>query len=76
VRSNAGVVWLGINLLLSGAAAAAEPEVPPAPDLALLDYLGGLLVEDGRYVGPEDMRSVRAADVADDNEAATAELVR
>ncbi len=76
MRSRACSWWSGISLLLSGVAMAADPQTQPAPDLALLEYLGGMVEDDGQWVGPDDMGAVRSIDVAVDEEAATTQVVR
>jgi hypothetical protein len=75
-RFSVGVRWMGIGLLLGGGAWAAEPEAVPAPDLALLEYLGELVDDDGQWVGPEDMAAARTVRVTMDDEPATTQVVR
>ena len=59
MRASACAVWLGLCVFVSGGAAAAEA-VPDeqGPDIELLEYLGDLVSEHDRWVGPEDMQGV------------------
>ncbi len=57
MRASAGAVCLGIGMLLAGQASAAERAAEPEPDIELLEYLGGLVEEQGRLVGPDDMKA-------------------
>lgn len=80
MRVSACAVWLGLGAFVSGGAAAAEPAVPDesGPDIELLEYLGDLVDEHDRWVGPDDMQGV--VDVEEpmvrDAAAADAEQVR
>jgi hypothetical protein len=57
MRASAGAVWLGIGMLVAAQAPAAERPAEPEPDIELLEYLGGLVQEQGRWVGPDDMKA-------------------
>jgi hypothetical protein len=56
VRVNA--VWISLGMLVGGQASAAESTnaAESGPDIELLEYLGGLVQEQGRWVGPDDMK--------------------
>jgi hypothetical protein len=53
-------VWLGFGLVLGAGAVMADPAPtdPAGPDLELLEYLGGLVSDDDKWVGPDDMQGV------------------
>jgi len=71
MRASAGAVWLGIGMLL-GAQASAEGATEPEPDIELLEYLGGLVQEQGGWVGPDDMKGMvdeRNAPIVRDDDA-------
>jgi len=61
MRGSAGVVWIGLGMLVGGQAPAAENAnaAETDPDIELLEYLGGLVQEQeqGQWVGPDDMKS-------------------
>ena len=59
MRVSACAVWLGLGAFVSGGAAATEA-VPDeqGPDIELLQYLGDLVEEHDRLVGPDDMQGV------------------
>ena len=82
MRASACAVWLGLGVLVSCSAAGAEPAASdePGPDLELLEYLGDLVSEHDRWVGPEDMQGVvdvqESPPVFDGAAAADAEQVR
>jgi hypothetical protein len=59
MRVSAGVVWIGLGVLVGGQAPAAENAnaAETDPDIELLEYLGGLVQEQGQWVGPDDMKS-------------------
>lgn len=72
MRASAGAVWLGIGMLLAGQTSAAEGATEPEPDIELLEYLGGLVQEQGRWVGPDDMKATadeRSAPIVPDDDA-------
>ena len=81
MRASACAVWLGLSVFVSDGAAAAEA-VPDeqGPDIELLEYLGDLVSEHDRWVGPEDMQGVvdvqESSPVLDGAAAADAEQVR
>jgi len=58
MRASAGAVWLGLGLLVGAQTPAAEDANPneQSPDIELLEYLGGLVEEHDRWVGPDDMK--------------------
>ncbi len=60
MRGSAGAVWFGLGMLVGGQAPAAEPANAgeQSPDIELLEYLGNLVQEQGRWVGPDDMKGV------------------
>lgn len=72
--------WLGIGMLMSAGVVAGDPVPDDAagPDLELLEYLGGLVNEDDKWVGPDDMQN--ALDIRDreafPDDKATAEVVQ
>jgi hypothetical protein len=81
MRASVGAVWLGLGVLFAAGAAAADPGASDAqtPDLELLEYLGGLVDEADRWVGPDDMQGALDAggpEMLPDDGAATAEVVR
>ena len=59
MRASAGAVWIGLGILVGGQAQAAESTsaAEPGPDIEMLEYLGGLVEEQGRWVGPDDMKA-------------------
>jgi len=59
MRVKAGAVWFGLGVLFSAHATADEPAASKElfPDMELLEYLGDLVEEHERWVGPDDMRS-------------------
>jgi len=59
MRVKAGAVWIGLGVLFSAHATADEPAASAEqfPDIELLEYLGDLVEEHERWVGPDDMRS-------------------
>lgn len=72
MRASAGAVCLGIGMLLAGPTTAAESATEPEPDIELLEYLGGLVQEQGRWVGPDDMNATadeRKAPIVRDDDA-------
>ena len=77
MRASAGAVWLGLGMLVSGQAPAAEDAVAaePGPDIELLEYLGDLVEEQGRWVGPDDMKGPdeRAPPIVRDDDVGEAE---
>jgi hypothetical protein len=81
MRARAGVVCLGLGVLVGATASAAEHSSPveQSPDIELLEYLGGLVETRDNWVGPDDMQGasdVRAAPIVLDDDAADAEKVR
>jgi hypothetical protein len=77
MRASAGAVWL-LGMLVGAQAPAAEDTKPvePSPDIELLEYLGGMVQEQGRWVGPDDMKSStneHDAPIAQDDERDDAE---
>ena len=58
MRVNAGAVWVGLGVLFSVHATADEPAASQEqfPDIELLEYLGDLVEDHDRWVGPDDMR--------------------
>jgi hypothetical protein len=59
-------------MLLAGQTSAAERATEPVPDIELLEYLGGLVEEQGRLVGPDDMRAttdVQSAPIVGEDDA-------
>jgi len=71
MRASAGAIWLGIGMLLGAQASAAEG-AEPEPDIELLEYLGGLVQEQGGWVGPDDMKGMvdeRNAPIVGDDDA-------
>jgi len=53
--------WRGLGVLIGvgvAATVAADPAPvePAGPDLELLEYLGGLVSDDDKWVGPDDMQ--------------------
>lgn len=78
MRVSAGACCMALLILAAEAAADPAPGDAETPDLELLEYLGGLVDEDDRWVGPDDMQG--ALDARDraalpDDGAATAEVV-
>jgi hypothetical protein len=72
MRASAAAVWLGIGMLLGARASAAEGATEPEPDIELLEYLGGLVQEQGGWVGPDDMKGMvdeRNAPIVGDDDA-------
>jgi hypothetical protein len=72
-------VWLGFGLLFGVGAVMADPAPtdPAGPDLELLEYLGGLVSDDDKWVGPDDMQGVletRDRETIPDDGPATAEV--
>lgn len=65
MRARAGAVWFGLGMLVGGQTPAAEEanRGEQSPDIELLEYLGNLVQEEGRWVGPDDMKG--AADERD-----------
>lgn len=63
MRASTGAVWFGLGMLVGGQAPAAEPANPgeQSPDIELLEYLGDLVLEQGRWVGPDDMKGAADA---------------
>ena len=61
MRGSAGV-WFGLGMRVGGQASAAEPANAgeQSPDIELLEYLGNLVQEQGRWVGPDDMKGAAA----------------
>ena len=59
MRVKAGAVWFSLGVLFSAHAAADQPAASEEqfPNIELLEYLGDLVEEDARWVGPDDMRS-------------------
>jgi hypothetical protein len=57
MRVSAGAVWL-LGMFVVAQVPAAEDTGPgdAGPDLEMLEYLGGLVQEQGRWVGPDDMK--------------------
>lgn len=53
-----------IVLLAAGVTASPARAAPAAPDLDLLEYLGRLEQQEGRWVGPDDMASATPEDEA------------
>jgi hypothetical protein len=81
MRVSACAIWLGLSAFVSGGAAAAEAAPDEqGPDIELLEYLGDLVDDHDRWVGPEDMKGVVDAQdatiVLDGDAAADAEQVR
>jgi hypothetical protein len=66
MRASAGAVWFGLGMLVGGQASAAEPANAgeQGPDIELLEYLGDLVQQQDRWVGPDDMKGA-----ADEREA-------
>ena len=62
MRVKAGAVWFGLGVLFSAHATADEPAASKElfPDMELLEYLGDLVEEHERWVGPDDMRGTDA----------------
>ena len=62
MRVKAGAVWFGLGVLFSAHATADEPAASeePFPDMELLEYLGDLVEDHDRWVGPDDMRGTDA----------------
>jgi hypothetical protein len=62
MRVKAGAVWFGLGVLFSAHATADEPAASeePFPDMELLEYLGDLVEDHERWVGPDDMRGTDA----------------
>lgn len=74
-------VWLGLGLLVGAQVVVADPTPvePPGPDLELLEYLGGLVNDDDKWVGPEDMQGAletRDRETFPDDDEATAEVMQ
>lgn len=74
MRVSAGAVWLGLGMLVGAQAQATESTsaAEPGPDIEMLEYLGGLVEEQGRWVGPDDMKALpdeRDAPVVRDDDA-------
>ena len=77
MRVNACAVWLGLGVFVSGGTAATEAAPDEqGPDIELLQYLGDLVEEHDRLVGPDDMQGVVDMHVVRDGDAADAEQVR
>jgi len=59
MRVSAAVVCIGIGVSIGATARAAEysTTAEPEPDIALLEYLGGLVQERDGLIGPDDMQS-------------------
>ena len=57
MRVNAGAVWFGLGVLISAHATADPPAASEeqSPDIELLEYLGDLVEDHERWVGPDDM---------------------
>ncbi len=60
MRVSACLIGFGLGAWVSGTAAAAESATPAdaGPDIELLEYLGDLVEQQDRWVGPEDMQGV------------------
>lgn len=77
-------MWLGLGVVLGamgarGVGADPAPTDPAGPDLELLEYLGGLVSDDDKWVGPDDMQGVldtRDRETFPDDGPATAEVDR
>ncbi len=59
MRVSASAVWFGLGMLVGGRRRPPKVRrrIEPGPDIELLEYLGGLVQEQGRWVGPDDMRA-------------------
>jgi hypothetical protein len=73
MRVRANAVWIGLGMLVGGQASAAEnaSAAETGPDIELLEYLGDLVQEQGRWVGPDDMKNSpdeRAAPIVSDDD--------
>ena len=72
--------WLGLGLVIGAGTVVADPAPaadPSSPDLELLEYLGGLVSDDDKWVGPDDMQGVldtRDRAAFPDDAPATAEI--
>jgi hypothetical protein len=79
MRASAGAVWLGLLVGTTAAAAEHSSTTEQGPDIELLEYLGGMVEEHDKWVGPDDM-PVGASDEHDvpfvvDDDAADAKEV-
>lgn len=78
MRVSASAWCLALLILAAEAAADPAPGDAEGPDLELLEYLGGLVDENDRWVGPDDMQGAldaRDRAILPDDGAATAEVM-
>jgi len=56
MRASAAAVCIGVWLCATADAADHATPSEPEPDIALLEYLGGLVQERDTLIGPDDMQ--------------------
>ena len=81
MRASGCAVWFGLGVLVGASAAAAEHSgsAERGPDIELLEYLGNLVEERDKWVGPDDMQGAsdaRDAPIVFDDDGADADAAK